>query len=159
MTSTTSLAFLDDRIAAGDGARLAIQTPDGRVSYAELVELANRTGNALREMGVEPEQRVAVLLRDGIDWAATFFGALRIGAVAVPLNTRLAASEWAPLLADSRAKVLIADAGLAKPLLDYSDRLPHLRVIVASSSLAQIRESVSGSFTPEPVGPDDMAFW
>ena len=152
-------AFLDDRNTAGDGARVAIETPDGRATYAELVELADRTGTALREMGVEPEQRVALLLGDGVDWAATFFGVLRIGAVAVPLNTRLAAADWATVLGDSRAKVLVADAGLAKPLLEHSDRMPHLRVIVASSSLAQLRERVSGPFTPETVRPDDMAFW
>ena len=151
--------FLDAQVAAGDGARVAIETPDARVTYAGLTDLANRTGNALREMGVEPEQRVAMLLPDGVDWAATFFGALRIGAVALPLNTRLAASEWAEMLADSRARVLVTDAGLAKPLLDHSHRFPHLRVIVASSSLDQMRASVSPDLETEPVTPDDMAFW
>src|SRR4029079_8279310 len=82
LSGTAVSSFLDDRIAAGDGERVAIETPDARVTYAQLVDLANRMGNALREMGVEPEQRVALLLSDGIDWAATFFGALRIGAVA-----------------------------------------------------------------------------
>ncbi|MBI1736921.1 MAG: benzoate-CoA ligase family protein [Candidatus Rokubacteria bacterium] len=155
----TTAPFLDARVAAGDGARVAIETPDARVTYAELTDLANRTGNALREMGAEPEQRVAMLLADGVDWAATFFGALRIGAVALPLNTRLAPAEWADMLADSRAKVLVADAGLARPLLDHGHRFPHLRVIVASSSLEQIRASVSPDLDPEPVTPDDMAFW
>jgi benzoate-CoA ligase family protein len=159
MAGSAAASFLDDRVAAGDGGRVAIETPDARVTYAELRELADRTANALREIGVEPEQRVGMLLSDGIDWAATFFGALRAGAVAVPLNTRLPAMEWATMLADSRAKALVADAGLAKPLLAYSDRLPHLRVIVASSSLEQLRDSVSSPFTPESVSDDDMAFW
>jgi benzoate-CoA ligase family protein len=155
----TTSPFLDDRLVAGAGGHVAIETPDAKVTYAELTDLANRTGNALKDMGIEPEQRVAMLLSDGIDWAATFFGALRIGAVAVPLNPRFAPRDVAEVLADSRAKVLIAEAGLATPLLDYADRLPHLRVIVASSTLAQLRSSVSPEFVPEPVGPDDMAFW
>jgi 4-hydroxybenzoate-CoA ligase len=152
-------AFLDVHVSAGRGARVAIETPDARVTYAELTALANRTANLLRELGVEPEQRVAMLLPDGIDWAATFFGALRIGAVAVPLNTRLAATEWAEMLADSRARVLVADAGLAKPLLDASHRLPHLRAIVASSTLERLSASVPDELEPESVSPDDMAFW
>ena len=62
----TTAPFLDDKLAAGAGARIAIETPRGSVTYAELTELADRTGNALREMGVEPEQRVAMLLADGV---------------------------------------------------------------------------------------------
>ena len=151
--------FLDDRIAAGDGDRVAIQTPSGRLTYVGLVDQANRTGHALREIGVEPEQRVALLMPDGIDWAATFFGALRIGAVAVPLNTRLAPRDWAAMLADSRAKVLVADAGLAKPLLEHAHLFPHLRVVVAASSLEQLRSEASPDLDVEPVTPDDMAFW
>ncbi len=135
--------FLDDHVRAGRGEHVAIETPGATLTYAALTDLANRTGNALRDMGVEPEQRVAMLLADGVDWAATFFGALRIGAVAVPLGTRLAPEACAEMLADCRAKVLVADAGIAKPLVDLSDRMPDLRVIVASSSLDEVRTMTS----------------
>ena len=152
-------AFLDDPIAAGLADRVAIVTPSGRVTYAGLLELVNRTGHALRAMGVEPEQRVAMLLADGVDWAATFFGALRIGAVAVPLNTRLGADEWAEMLRDSRAKVLVAEAALCTHLVPHFDSLPHLKVAVASSSLDAVRCDSVSDLDPESVSDDDMAFW
>ncbi|MBI2216712.1 MAG: benzoate-CoA ligase family protein [Candidatus Rokubacteria bacterium] len=158
MTNAVSF-LLDQAIADGHGGRVAIDTPEASITYAELGELVNRTGNALREMGVEPEQRVGILLPDGVEWVATFLGAMRIGAVAVPLNTRLQPAEWAALLADSRARVVVADAAAAKALLDDADRLPHLRVIAASSSLAEVRASVSPHAAAEPVSPDAMAFW
>src|ERR671937_2318583 len=96
-------AFLDGRVAVGDAESVAIVTPAGATTYRELLALVNRAGHALRALGVSPEDRVAMLLPDGLEWAAVFFGALRIGAVAVPLNTRLGGSDVVDLLADSRA--------------------------------------------------------
>src|SRR5712664_2613937 len=125
-------AFLDDHVAAGGGARPAIVTADGTTTYGELLALACRTGGALRGLGVEHEQRVALLLPDGLAWAATFFGTLRIGAVAVPLNTRLAASDWAAMLADSRARVLIADATLLSDLTPRLGDLPDLASVIVA---------------------------
>src|SRR4026208_1593689 len=56
----------------------------------------------LRSLGVEPEQRVAIRLPDGPAWAATFFGAIKLGAVAVPINTRLPPAPLGPASAHPR---------------------------------------------------------
>src|SRR5688500_3566500 len=120
-------AFLDDAAAGRAGARAAIVTPAGVTTYRELLQLAARAGNVLRGLGLEPEQRVALLLPDGVEWATAFFGALRIGAVAVPLNTRLAPAACAALLRDSRARVLIAEATLLAELRPALTELPYLR--------------------------------
>ncbi|MBI4638708.1 MAG: benzoate-CoA ligase family protein [Candidatus Rokubacteria bacterium] len=158
-------AFLDDQVRAGRGERAAIETPSGRATYADLLALANRTGNGLRAFGVEPEQRVALLLPDGLAWAATFFGALRIGAVAVPLSTRLRPAEWAVMLRDSRARALVVDASLVAGLRELGGELRRLRVLVAGGSAADgesleaLQACSSIQLRAEPVGEDAMAFW
>jgi benzoate-CoA ligase len=158
-------AFLDEHVATGEGGRPAIVTPSGAVDYAELLELACRTGAALREAGVQAEQRVAMLLPDGVAWAAVFFGALRVGAVAVPLNTRLAPEACAELLRDSRARVLVVDAALARELRPCLGDLPHLRTVIecgegaAPPSLAERQAATRLDPSLEPVSADDMAFW
>jgi benzoate-CoA ligase family protein len=156
-------AFLDDSIGGGAGDRPAIVTPDGVTTYRELLALTSRAGSALRDLGVEAEQRVALLLPDGVEWAAAFLGALRIGAVAVPLNTRLAPADWAALLRDSRARVLIADVTLLADLRPVLTELPHLRAVVATgsgaTSLQALLAAASPDCAPEPVSGDDMAFW
>ena len=91
-----AVAFVDEPLEEGRGDRTALVAPDRTVTYAELAALVDRAAHALRALGVEPEQRVALLLPDGIGFAATFFAALKIGAVAVPLNTRLPARVCAP---------------------------------------------------------------
>ena len=158
-------AFLDEHVATGAGERPAIVTPAGTASYAQLLELVNRTGHALREAGVDVEQRVAILLPDGLAWAAVFFGALRIGAVAVPLNTRLSPGACAGLLRDSRARVLVVDAALAEPLRPSLVELPHLKVVIesgagAASPSLEARQAVAPlDLAAEPLSGDDMAFW
>src|SRR5262245_60633749 len=102
-------AFFDRRLDLGGGGDAAVLTPTGIHTYAEMAALAARAGHALRALGVEPEQRVAIALPDGPLWAAAFFGALRLGAVAVPVNPRLAPEVLSAILRDSRAVVLLAD--------------------------------------------------
>src|SRR6266850_976383 len=156
-------AFLDDTVAGGAADRPAIVTPAGPTTYRELLRLAGRCGNVLRGLGLEPEQRVALLLPDGVEWAATFFGALRIGAVAVPLNTRLGPAQWAALLRDSRARVLIADAALLAEAKGILTELPHLRAVIATGdtpgTLGALLAAASPECALEPVSGDDMAFW
>jgi benzoate-CoA ligase family protein len=107
---------------------------------------------------VEPEQRVALLLHDGVDWAATFLGALRIGAVAVPLNTRLPTERLADLLRDSRAKVLVAEADLAASLAS-AGTLPCADGVLTPRSLDARLPAMPTALDPEPMSDDDMAFW
>src|SRR6266550_4697206 len=156
MIANAVTAFLDDRVGTGDGGSPAVVTADTTTTYAEVLALATRAGQGLRALGVEPEERVAVLLPDGLAWVATFFGALRIGAIAVPFNTRLSAAEWTDMLRDSRARVLVADAALARVVAGHHAELPHLRAIVDFTELVA---GANDGLSPEPVGLDAMAFW
>src|SRR5947209_19944221 len=67
-------ALLDGALARGWGTRVAIRAPQETWSYARLAEYANRAGNALARLGVEMEQRVALVLYDSPQFAASFFG-------------------------------------------------------------------------------------
>ena len=143
--------FVDAPVEEGHGARPALLTPSGPVTYAQFQHLTDRAAHALRSRGVEPEQRVALLLSDGPAWAATFFAALKLGAVAVPINTRLAPAALGTVLADCRPKVLVThptgdvDTGAVAAAVRDFDSL--------------VAETPSARVPPEPVGPDAMAFW
>jgi benzoate-CoA ligase len=80
----------------------------------------NRCGNALRGLGVRPEDRVLLLLLDGPEFAYGFFGAIKIGAVPVPLNTLWKPADYQFVIRDSRAAVLIVSA----ELLPSIERIP-----------------------------------
>lgn len=147
-------ALLDHHIAGGDGERVAVVTPSGSATYAELLALAARLGHAFRARGVEPEHRVAILLPDGLGWTGAFLGALRLGAVAVPLNTRLDAGRWAAMLDDCRARVLVTDDARATLLRPFLEGLPRLHVLTPAAA-----DGMPATLEPEPVSDEDMAFW
>ena len=85
--------FVDVHVAQGRAKKAAILCGQRAVTYQELYESVNRLGNGLRELGVRLEERVALLLPDTPEWAFAFFAAMKIGAVAVPLNTILLPME------------------------------------------------------------------
>ncbi|MCA1646261.1 MAG: benzoate-CoA ligase family protein [Chloroflexi bacterium] len=107
--------LLDRHVAEGRGDTPAVRTAQRDISYAGLQEMVNRAGNALRDAGVEPEQRVAILVPDGAEFVAAFLGAMKIGAVPVPMNTAARRSELQLMMADCRARALVAHASLVGP--------------------------------------------
>jgi len=96
--------FLDARLAEGAGERVALRTDARDWSYREVHDLANRAANALRALGVRPEERVLVGLPDGPEYVAALFGILKLGAVAVMVNPALEPERLAALFAASRAR-------------------------------------------------------
>src|SRR2546427_2132050 len=159
-------AFIGRHVDSGSGSAVAIRTPERSISYGDLRALVNRTGNALRALGLQPEQRVAMAVADGIEFAAIFFGAISIGAVAVPLSTRLTASEYRTVLRDSRAKAIVSEAAIAPILDEIRDDLPHLgaTLVVGGDHAGWQRfealvAAESSGLREEPMSLDDMAFW
>src|SRR5207249_2150182 len=106
--------FVDRNVLEGRGASVAIECGDERVTYAQLLDRVNRCGSALRDrFGVRPEERVVLLLVDGPAFAYSFFGAIKIGAVPIPINTLWKAADYRYVFNDSGARVVIVSAELA----------------------------------------------
>ena len=99
--------FLVERLREGAGERVALRLDDRDVTYAQVDRMANRAGNALREIGVRQEERVLIALPDGVAFVAVLFGALKIGAVAVPLNGELPVDNLAAVIAYARPPVVV----------------------------------------------------
>ena len=160
--------FVDRNILEGRGENVAIECGTERVTYQQLLERTNRAGNALRNLNVHLGDRVLLLLLDCPEFLYCFFGAIKIGAVAVPVNTQAKPHDYEYMLNDSRAKIVIVSANLL-PQLQAIPRqsLPHLReVIVVGNSnatdhpqLSDLMQSASPELTAEPTTKDDPAFW
>src|ERR1700689_5072813 len=103
--------FVDRHLREGRGDRTAIiiaaPRGDTRLTYAEVAAQVNRVGNGLLQLGLQEEQRVLLVLPDGPEFVAAYFGAMKIGAVAVPTSTALRSSDYAYFLEESRARVAI----------------------------------------------------
>ncbi len=158
--------FVDVHVAEGRGTKTAILCHDRAVTYNDLHEGVNRVGNALRTMGLQMEERVAVLLLDSPEWVLAFFGAMKIGAVAIPLNTNLKAEDYEYVLNDSRARVLFVDQSLVARIEEIRSRLSYLEHVVvvggepsSEYSLERVMSKESASLEPAPTSKDEAAFW
>lgn len=81
-----------------------------RFTFFELNQRANRTANTLATLGIKPGDRVATLLKNGIEFIETYYAIAKMGAIMVPVNWRLVANEITYILNDSGAKALVYDA-------------------------------------------------
>jgi len=152
--------------APGDAARPYVVSEEGALTRRGLDEQSSRIGYALRRLGVDPEQRVALLMSDALQFPPCFWAVLRIGAVAVPVNPLLTPAEMRGFLADSRARALIVDPAPWPPLAPLARELRHLRHVILARgaapglpSLADLAERESASMAGEPLSPDDPACW
>ena len=158
--------FVDRHLAEGRGDKVAFFHEGGSLTYAGLAEMVNRAGNALLELGVRPEQRVLCLLLDSPEFLAAFWGALKIGAIPIPLNTMLRTDDYRYFLDDSRAPVAIVSEPLlaeAGPALTGARYLRHV-IVAGRASGSQIGfEDWVAKASPRleafDSSRDDPAFW
>lgn len=126
-----SRALVDDGVEAGRGEQVAIREPKRVWTYAHLTDEMLRAAAALRDLGVAPGDRIALLMHDSAELASTFLGALRIGAVPVPLNVLLRPLELRALLNHSGAVEVVASGDLAAGVDEIRNELPALRHLCA----------------------------
>jgi benzoate-CoA ligase family protein len=158
--------FVDRHLAEGRADRTAIIAGGQRTTYRELAAQIGRVGNGLRRLGLEEEQRVLLVLPDIPEFAAAYFGAMKIGAVPVPSSTALRAADYAYFLEESRARIAIVHSTF---LAEFGPALAGQRyctkVIVCGDPVNdyipwdQLVESDSRDCETALTSKEDTAFW
>ena len=148
--------FVERHVAEGRGGRTAFRFAGRSITYAELADGVDRAAGALAGQGVEIEDRVLLVLDDTPAFAAAFWGAAKLGAVAVPVNTLMAPAEYEFLLNDSRAKIAVVEAHLAEEFRALRPRCPWLGAVLTPGDLdgaAPARVEAAGTFR------EDIMYW
>ncbi len=158
--------FVDENIALGRGGKVAIYYQDQKITYQEVFEKVNRTGNALKELGVEIEHRVLLVLPDSPEFAFCFFGAIKIGAVPIPTNPWMTAKDYEYLLDDSRARAIIVNESVLPEIEKIRDDTRFLKHIIVvgvlkgkALSYESLLASASDKLDGEKTSRDDVCFW
>jgi 4-hydroxybenzoate-CoA ligase len=158
--------FVDRHVAEGRGEKTAFVDPQRNLTYGELRDAAARIGPMLARLGIEPENRIALVLLDSVEFPILFWGAIRAGIVPVLLNTRLTADQYRYLFEDSRAKAVFVSPELLAEVQEAAKDLPSLKTLVVvgrgpdylprfDSLLAAENEGSA----PARTCADEVAYW
>ncbi len=158
--------YLDRNLSLGRGNNTAIHYREQTYSYAQVAALSNQAGNMLKKLGVEPEDRVLLAVNDSPEFVITWYGIIKIGAVATDVYTFLHPDDYAYFLNYTRAKVVIVDEStlpLIEKTMHGSRFLKHIVVIGNHQkkyhSFHDLLSSASETLAVEPTHADDVAFW
>jgi benzoate-CoA ligase family protein len=150
-------------IAAAGPAKAAYESQHESLSYEQLRLQVNRMGHLLREMGVRREQRVLLVLDDTIAFPIAFLGALRIGAVPVPVSVREKPEHFRHFIEDSYAHLVVCDAQMLATLQSALAGLDVRFLARGSSDEATELDAALAAQEDElevlATHPNDMAFW
>ena len=158
--------FVDRHLATGRGGRTAFRFAGRSISYADVADASKRAAGAFAELGVEIEQRVLLALEDSPAFGAAFWGAARLGAVSVPVNTLMSPEDYLFLLNDSRARVAVVASDVAPRLMAVRDRCRWLRAVLVvdgrepgalewDDALARAKPMIE----PAPTCAEDVVYW
>ena len=146
-------------LAAGRGGKTALIDDSGSCTYAELAERVDRAANAIRSLGLEREERVAIAMLDSTDWVAMFLGAIKAGVVPVAMNTLLTPADYEYQLRDSRARALFVSEPLLKNFEPIRGNCPDLKHVLRDRELQDLLSSSGRKAEAAPTTRDDMCFW
>ncbi len=155
-----AVPFIDRHIEEGRGDKVAIRTIDQDVTYGELAEGVGRCGNAFKSLGLEPGDRVLMVVKDAPEFLYAFFGAIKSGVIPVPVNTILRAADYQYLIEDSGCAALIYSPDFTETVeagLRAAGRKPAL--VLDTTALGGEMEKVPALLEAAPAGPDDDCFW
>jgi benzoate-CoA ligase family protein len=149
--------FLFDRLREDQGDRIAIRTDTGSLTYREIGELTNGLRRRIEAAGVAAEDRVLIALPDGPEFAATLFGILAAGAVAVMINPELRPDHLSAILDSTRAALAVVAPeyhGVLEGAMAHSRQHPR-RLEIAAGGI-EPAEALRECY---PRGPQSPAIW
>lgn len=150
--------YLDRHIEQGRGGRTAIYYQDRKYTYRDIFELTNRAGNAFAGLGVKKGDRVVMMMYDSPYWVAVYLGAMKIGAVPVPVNVLATPSNLAYFIEDSQASVLVVEQDLLEKIENMSS--PGTKIVVRGEPGTSCTHlSKSSMPLPRPLKPVKRVRW
>ncbi len=150
--------LLDRHMEEGRGARVAVRYRGETFTYREVLDQVEQVAGGLRSAGVRPEERVAMVMLDSIEFIAVFLGAMRIGAVPLPINPLLPGRDLGVIIADARARMVVVSAERAPSVGDLVAGTPELERVVFTTargdedvaSVSQAADLVGSRVTTTP---------
>jgi len=163
--------ILEQNIQQGRGKRIALRC-EGREDYTynQLCELTNRFGNVLKELGIQFQERILLILSDSPEWIAGWFGGIKIGAVVAHHYSYLKPPDYEYLVNYVQPRFVVVDENTLPLVRDAVQKARfNVGLLVAGRHLPPLwpreyalnpqLEKASPKLEPYPTQRTDLAFW
>lgn len=145
------------------GNRPALMYGEQQFTYAQLNRRVGLLAQALRSLGIQPGERVAIVQRNGTALLETVFACFRAGATAVPINVRLHPDEVAFIAQDCGVKVLVATSDYAASALRAREQTPGMQLVAIGNiphalDYESLFSAADPLMTDVEVDPTDIAW-
>lgn len=161
--------FLDSNLENGRADAPALVVEDVTYTYRELCAMTNAIGHVLLSLGVEMEDRVLLALNDSVEFVASWYAVVKIGAVVGEIYPFLQPHDYLYYLNYSRAKVILVDRENLQKVREISSQCPHLRTVLVAGEDLELEHhelSLTRRFAVAPTElraadttKDDIALW
>ncbi|HEY0727685.1 MAG TPA: AMP-binding protein, partial [Pyrinomonadaceae bacterium] len=164
--------FLYHNLEEGRENKVCLYFEDQKWTYGETARFSNRAGNALRELGVDIEDRVLLVLPDCPEFVWAWFGAARIGAVITMVNPLLPAADYEYYLDYTRARVAVVHESVLENFYEAAKGARYLRGVLVVGQFEGIKTknqiqwvnfsealATDDECTPADTRRDDIAIW
>src|SRR5882762_6375129 len=132
--------FLYHNLEEGRENKTCLYFEDQTWTYGDAARMSNRAGNTLRELGLEIEDRVLIVLPDCPEFVWVWFGAARIGAVITMVNPLLPADDYRYYLEYTRARVAVVHESLIKTFAEAAQDAVYLRAALVVRNESSVDE-------------------
>lgn len=161
------VGLLLERHLDGDQAdRTAVIYQESQITYRQLGRMTNQIGNGLIQLGVKPGERIIVLLHDRPEYIGLFLGAMKIGAVPVPINMLATASELEYFIRDSQAAVVVMESELYEKRGNIPTRVRRVRALVINGDpvegtvpFSELIQQGCDNLDIHPTSKSDPSYW
>lgn len=165
--------FLYHNLDEGRDNKVCLYFEDRKWTYGEVAVMSNRTGNALRDLGLNLEERILLVLPDCPEFVWTWFGAARIGAVITMVNPLLPAADYEYYLDYTRARIAVVHQSILSSFAQAARTARYLRGVVVVGERNELAPSANATWvrfdecvnaapdecTKADTRRDDIAIW
>ena len=160
-----AVPFIDRHLQEGRKDKVIIRETGGEaVTYGQLAERVNQSGNTLKILGLKSGDRLLMMVKDSAEFFYLFWGAIKAGIIPIPLNTMLRAKDYSFMIEDSRCAAVVYSPEFR------SEVEPALELLSVKPKIVLLSEGESGSFRERiksadskleaaPASATDDCFW
>ncbi|MDW8063733.1 MAG: AMP-binding protein, partial [Candidatus Caldarchaeum sp.] len=159
----STLAVLLHKKREKNGSKVAVRTGRQEITYEQLDEACSKVAGGLTRLGVRKGDRIAVYMPNSVEFLYVWFGAMKIGAVLVPLNISLKGLLLKHLIDDSEANTIVVGKQLLNNYLEIKHQLDKVKNHITDADyegfhpLSLLTDSEKQLTQPADVSPKDPA--